>query len=256
MPEPRRFGRAKVVVICARMFENLNWALVIPMANEEHDFPPFIRELYKALEEIKSGKVYFVIDNAAKDRTLELCTKLSQQDTRFVTLWAPENRNVADAYLRGYKEALKNGHDYIFEMDAGLSHHPKQLPEFLRQALTYDCVLGSRFLKGGSMDSSPFRKFLSRGGTMLSNFLLGTNFSDMTSGYQGFKRDIVEKFTAYAFRSTAHFYQTELRFLIRKRNFVEIPIEYHTHTTTVKNSSIINSLQSLLYYTFHRHKKI
>ncbi len=238
------------------MFEKLNWGVVIPMANEEHDFPPFIRELYKALEVIKSGKVYFVIDKAAKDRTLELCRKLSQQDQRFVTVWAPENKNVAEAYLRGYREALKNGHDYIMEMDAGLSHHPKQLPQFLEQFKNYECVLGSRFLKGGFMDSSPFRKFLSRGGTMLSNLLLGTHFSDMTSGYQGFSKEIVEQFTAYPFRSTAHFYQTELRFLIRKKNYIEIPIEYHTHTSTVKSGPIVNSLSTLMYYFFHRNRKL
>src|SRR5262245_52901448 len=126
-----------------KSFPMLNWALVVPMANEAEDFAPFIRELYKALEALQSGKVYFVVDTASADRTLELCQKLSAQDARFVPVWAPENKNLAQAYQRGYREAYNNGHDYILEMDAGLSHDPASLPAFL-DALSkgVDCAWG------------------------------------------------------------------------------------------------------------------
>src|ERR1041385_2389293 len=102
----------------------VNLAIVIPMANEEKEFAPFIRELYKAIEKIERVKVYLVTDKISTDRTTELCQKLSRQDSRFITVWAPQNNNVVDAYLRGYREALKNNHDFIIEMDAGLSHNP------------------------------------------------------------------------------------------------------------------------------------
>ena len=232
------------------MFEKMNWALVVPMANEESDFPPFVRELYKALEEIKSGKVYFVIDKVSTDRTLELCEKLSKQDQRFITVWAPENKNVVDAYLRGYREALKNNHDYIIEMDAGLSHDPKTLPDFLTALQNgYECVFGSRFTDRGSMGDSPFkRKLLSKGGTLLSNILLGSKLHDMTSGYQGFTKEVVEKFLSYQLKSTAHFYQTELRYLLRKRKQLEIPISYKAPSPRVSDSAIKNSFEVLFYY--------
>jgi dolichol-phosphate mannosyltransferase len=233
---------------------NMNWALVIPMANEENDFAPFVRELLKSLEEVKSGKIYFVVDNVSKDRTLELCQKLSQQDSRFVTVFAPENKNVVDAYIRGYKEALKNNHNYIIEMDAGLSHDPKQLPTFLQKLSEgYECVFGSRFIKGGSMgDSPPKRKMLSKGGTLLSNFLLGTKLDDMTSGYQGFTKEAAEKFTNYDLKSKAHFYQTELRYLLRKRKWIEIPISYNAPSPRVSEKAIKNSFSVLFYYLWRR----
>jgi len=177
----------------------MNWALVVPMANEEPDFVPFTAELKKSLSEIRSGKVYLVVDTVSKDNTRGLCEQLSKEDARFVTVWAPENKNVVDAYMRGYRESLRNNHDYIIEMDAGLSHDPAALSEFLKKLSEgYDCVFGSRFVKGGSMDDSPFkRRLLSKGGTILSNLLLGTKLKDMTSGYQGFTRPVVEKFTGY-----------------------------------------------------------
>ncbi len=236
------------------MFENINWALVVPMANEENDFPPFVQELFKALEEIKSGKIYFVVDKVSTDKTLELCEKLSKQDKRFATVWAPENKNVVDAYLRGYREALKNNHDYIIEMDAGLSHDPKLLQDFLKAFQNgYECVYGSRFIEGGSMGDSPFkRRLLSKGGTVLSNFFLGSKLHDMTSGFQGFTKDVVEKFLSYQLKSTAHFYQTELRYLLRKRNQLEIPIGYKAPSPRVSDSAILNSLSVLFYYFWKR----
>ena len=204
------------------------------------------------MEKIKSGTVYLVVDKASKDRTLELCNKLSAQDKRFINVWAPENKNVVDAYLRGYKEALKNNHDYFIEMDAGLSHNPAQLPDFLSQFKTHECVLGTRFQNKGSMSSSFSRRLLSNGGTFISNMLLGTHFSDMTSGYQGFSKQVVKAFVEYPFRSKAHFYQTELRYLIRRKNYIEIPISYQTPSPGVSKSAIINSFTTLLYYFIRR----
>jgi len=238
------------------MFEKVNWGLVIPMANEEQDFTPFVSALLKSLEKIKSGTVYFVIDRASKDKTLELSQDLSKRDVRFITVWAPENKNVVDAYLRGYREALKNNHDYIIEMDAGLSHDPAILPAFLSELLkNYECVFGSRFIKGGSIGDSPWkRRMLSSAGTILSNVLLGSKLHDMTSGYQGFNKETVQKFTDYHLKSTAHFYQTELRYLLRKRRQIEIPITYNAPSPRVSDSSIKNSLSVLYYYFIKRLK--
>src|SRR3569832_1995724 len=153
-----------------------------------------------------------------QDRTFELCKDLSAIDNRFITVWAPENKNVVDAYMRGYGEALKNNHDIIIEMDAGLSHDPRALPMFLRVLNEgNECAFGSRFINGGSIyESSWKRTILSKFGTILSNILLGSKLHDMTSGYQGFHSSIVRKFISYNLLSKAHFYQTELRYLLRK----------------------------------------
>ncbi len=231
-----------------------DFALVIPMANEEPDFEPFVTELKKMLTRIGSGKVYLVVDGVSKDRTLELCRNLEEKDERFVAVWAPENRNIVDAYIRGYREALKNGHEIIIEMDAGLSHDPRALPMFLRVLNEgNECAFGSRFINGGSIWHSTWKRtFLSRTGTLLSNVLLGTRMYDMTSGYQGFHRKVVEKFVDYPFLSKGHFYQTELRYLLRRSRFAEVPIHYRAPSPGVSGSSVKNSLSSLFRYFIRR----
>jgi dolichol-phosphate mannosyltransferase len=233
-----------------------NFAVVIPMANESEDFIPFVTSLTDVLDELGCGRVYFVVDSVSEDNTLELCEKLSVNDNRFNVVWSPENKNVVDAYLRGYKEALKNKHEFIIEMDAGLSHNPKALPMFLKVLKDgNECAYRSRFIKGGSIcDSTWERKFLSRIGTILSNILLGTKMHDMTSGFQGFHASIVEKFLAYKFLSKAHFYQTELRYLLRKFRHIEIPIHYRAPSPSVSKKAIYNSIVVLFHYFFLRLK--
>lgn len=228
-------------------FSKVNWALVVPMANEEAEFDIFIQEIQKVLDAVGSGKVYLITDTVSKDRTTELCNQLSEKDKRFVSIFAPENRNVVDAYLRGFKEAYNYGHEFIIEMDAGLSHDPNTIPEFLKAySEGYECVFGSRFVKGGSMGDSPFkRRMLSSGGTLLSNTLLSTKLKDMTSGYQGFAREAVGKLIAYPLMSKAHFYQTEVRYLFRKRKWKEIPISYKAPSPRVSDKAIKNSIEVL-----------
>jgi dolichol-phosphate mannosyltransferase len=224
------------------------------MANEESGFQPLVSRLKEIMDRLESGKVYMVVDTVSVDDTRRQCERLSNEDKRFTTVWAPENRNVVDAYLRGYKEALGHNHELIIEMDAGLSHDPYALPMFLRVLNEgNECAFGSRFINGGSMVGSHFRRrFLSKAGSVLANFCLGTKLWDMTSGYQGFSREIVERFVKVQFLSTGHFYQTELRFLLKHTRYMEVPIHYKAPSPNVSINSILNSLKCLIYYAIMR----
>lgn len=227
-----------------------NWAVVIPLANEEAELPELVAALVAEMNAMEGGTVYFVIDKVSTDRTRECCEKLSAKDARFITKWIPENRNVVDAYINGFREALKGGHEIIIEMDGGLSHDPRALPAFLR-ALSEgnDCAFGSRYINGGSMVDSPFvRRFLSKGGTILARWLLGAKLADMTSGFQGFRRPVLERIVDYPLRSRAHFYQTELRHLLRSQKLIEVPIHYRAPSPGVSQGAVRDSVSVLLHY--------
>lgn len=231
-----------------------NWAAIIPMANEEADFAPLIDQLSSAMNQLEGGAVYFVVDRVSKDRTLELCKEIEAADKRFHTIWAPENRNVVDAYLRGFREALDRGYEIIVEMDGGLSHDPRALPAFLRALHEgNDCAFGSRYINGGSMvDSAWQRRVLSKGGSLLARVLLGVRFADMTSGYQAFRRDVLVRLMERPLLSKAHFYQTEVRYLLRKEKAIEVPIHYRAPSPRVSQKAIRNSFEVLGHYAFLR----
>lgn len=230
--------------------QKCNWAAVVPMANEEAEFSVLIHHMSSVLDHLGTGTVYMVVDNASKDRTSDLCQQTEAKDPRYRYIWAPENRNVVDAYLRGFREACANGHDFIIEMDAGMSHDPAAIPLFLAKLLEgNDCAFGSRFIEGGSLDDAPLkRRLLSRGGTIVANVMLGTRLHDMTSGYEAFRSSVVVELLKYPLRSTAHFYQTEVRYLLRNRSSSEIPIHYKSPSPRVSNKALKNALKTLFYY--------
>jgi dolichol-phosphate mannosyltransferase len=118
-----------------------------------------------------------------------------------------------------------------------------------------ECAFGSRFINGGSMGDSPFkRRMLSKTGTVLANMLLGTHLKDMTSGYQGFHRDVIGAILDYQLLSKAHFYQTELRYLLRNRRIFEVPIHYKAPSPRVSQSAISNANKTLWHYFKERLK--
>lgn len=227
-----------------------NFAVITPLANEGNDFAPFIDALKQIFDQLGCGVAYLVVDTVSKDNTLALCTELSARDKRFITIWAPETRNVVQAYMAGFKAAVNGGHEFIIEMDAGLSHDPASIPLFLKAlADGNECAFGSRFMKGGSItDSSLKRSFISRSGTILSRLMLGLKLHDATSGYQGFRRSIVEKFVNYPLLSKAHFWHPELRYLLRNKRFTEVPIHYRAPSPSVSPKVVSNSLDVLMHY--------
>ena len=233
---------------------DIDFAVIVPMANEQDTFAEFTGRLGAVLADLGSGHVYIVIDKVTQDDTLELSNQLSAADHRFTTVWAPENRNVVDAYVRGMRAAFDAGHRVIIEMDAGLSHDPDQIPEFLKlYAEDLQCVFGSRYMHGGANVAPPLKRaFLSKAGTFLANALLGSRLSDMTSGYELFDRDIVGKILAYPLKSKAHFYQTEIRYLLRNSRYREIPIVYKSPSHSASGKAVKNSISCLLYYLLLR----
>jgi len=229
--------------------QSLNFCVVVPVANEAGGVEHFSAALRKNLDFLKSGCVFFIVDNASRDNTLEVCLGIAQMDSRFKVIWCPENRNVVDAYLKGYRETYRH-FDYIIEMDAGFSHDPNALPLFIEKLKSgIDLVYGSRFMKGGRIsDASPLRLILSCGGTMASNFFLGMRMKDMTSGYIGMSAAVASIIAESNFLSRGHFYQTELRYLLRNIPYVEIPIHYKSPSKRMKIGSVMNAFSVLFHY--------
>ena len=230
---------------------NPQFAICIPLANEEVSFRHFTDSLTKVIDEYPGASVYLVVDKASTDSTPRLCEELQAKDARFHYIWAPENKNVVDAYLNGFKAAMINKPEFIIEMDGGGSHDPRALHAFVR-AMTEgnECAFGSRYINGGSLVGAPFRRrFLSKFGSFIAHLMLGCPMKDATSGYEAFSYEVMEKILSYPLRSKAHFYQTELRYLLRNRNWVEVPIHYTSPSPRVSRKALANARNCLVYYT-------
>src|ERR1035438_3662223 len=187
--------------------------IVCPMANEGDQATAFCQDVLKNCSGFRKVIFFAVFDRATKDDSLDRMRELERSEPRLRVVWAPENRCVVDAYLRGYREALAAGCIWILEIDAGFTHQPSDIPQFfdaMEQGM--DCVFGSRFLHRGSFASSSIlRRFVSWGGTALANLLLGTRQTDMTSGFELFSRQTLSMVIGRGIQSRAHFFQTEIK---------------------------------------------
>lgn len=218
--------------------------VVIPLANEEKTIDALLHGVLKHVP--KKTTIFCVLDTTSKDKTKEIIKEWTKKDPRIVLVWAPENRCVVDAYFRGYHEALKNECDWILEMDGGLSHNPEEIERFV-QAMHegFDFAGGSRFMKGGKYLKPGRRYLISLLGTWLTNALVGTKMKDMTSGFECFTREALERVIKEGVKSRAHFFQTEIRTMMHEFKWTEIPISYKSPSSQVGSSNIMEALKNL-----------
>ena len=213
-------------------FSTLDLGVVCPMANERKNAERFIKEVLVICLGFPFKRVTFfpVLDLASQDGTLDLVRRLERQVPEVKFIFAPENRCVVDAYFRGYEIAMNSGCDWILEMDAGYSHQPCEIAGLFNTMIKgYDCVFGSRFCKGGRFsDTFILRYVVSRGGTLLTNFLLGTRMADMTGGFELFTRGALKQILRRGIRSRGPFFQTEIRVRAHDFRVAEVPIHYRS----------------------------
>ncbi len=226
---------------------DLHLAIVTPMANEGEEGVRFVKAALAQTEPFGRVTMFVLIDRATKDNSLELLREYAQQDPRLEVIWAPETRGLVAAYIRSYNEALQSGADWILEIDAGFSHDPADMPKFW-QAIEggYECAFGTRFGKGGRIEDSSFkRRCISWGGSFLTNLLLGTKLSDMTSGYELFRRDVLQSVVDRGIQSRAHFFQTEIKTYCRNYQSVEVPITYRAASPRLGGKAVKDAFRQL-----------
>jgi dolichol-phosphate mannosyltransferase len=230
-------------------FSQVRLGIACPMANEEATATAFVDAvLAQCLDRGFKSVIFFaVLDRACTDATLDILHRRSAQLPALRVVWAPENKNVVDAYVRGYREALAAECDWILEIDAGFSHRSEDIPQFFEtMALGYDCVFGSRFCHGGRMEDSPLeRRLISRGGTWLANLLLGTRLKDMTSGFELFSRAAMQSLLDRGIESRGPFFQTEIKFNCRHLKTIEVPIVYRSPSHRVGAASLKDAFGNL-----------
>lgn len=231
-------------------FSNLSLGVVCPMANERDVAVRFVTEVLGECSKpgFKSVEFFAVLDRVSKDGTLDALREFASAEPRLRVVWAPENRGVVDAYVRGYRAALDAGCDWILEIDAGYSHQPSDIPQFFaKMSEGYECVFGSRFCKGGEITETPLkRRVFSRGGTVLTNMMLGTQLKDMTSGFELFSRGALEKVVGRGIHSRGHFFQTEIKAYCRNLRVAEVPIHYTAASDSVNNKVVRDAFSNLL----------
>lgn len=201
--------------------------VIIPTYNEADNLKLLVLRILQ-----KGAFDVLIVDDNSPDGTGEMAEELAARfPGRVDVLHRPGKLGLGTAYIAGFHYALQVGYQRVFTMDADFSHDPNSLPA-LRTALDdADVVLGSRYVPGGgTVRWSLWRRLLSRGGSAYARLMLGLSIRDLTGGFKGFRRQVLEILLPEmdAMRSNGYAFQIETTYLCSRHTFriVEVPIVF------------------------------
>ena len=199
--------------------------IIIPTYDERENVGPISQAV---LQNVPEANILFVDDNSP-DGTGTLLDELARNDPRIHVLHRPGKQGLGRAYIAGFKQALAEGYEFIFEMDCDFSHDPRELPNFLRAAAEADLVLGSRYAGGIRVMNWPLsRLLLSTGASAYVRLVTGLPIHDPTGGFKCFRRRVLEAIDLDRVTSSGYSFQIEMTHKAWMRGFRirEIPIVF------------------------------
>jgi dolichol-phosphate mannosyltransferase len=192
----------------------LKLLVVIPTFNEAENIQPMLSALL--LLPIEDLHILIVDDNSP-DGTGEIVEKLKQENSsRIAILNRTGKLGLGSAYITGFQYGLANGYDFISQMDADFSHPPEKLVELLAVVQNdIDLAIGSRYIKGGSLDKDwpLWRKFLSGFGNFYARSILNLPVKDVTGGFRVWNRKLLERMSLDKIRSNGYVFQVEMLYV-------------------------------------------
>jgi dolichol-phosphate mannosyltransferase len=201
--------------------------IVLPTYNEAENLP----KLVSALLSLPLDLSVLVVDDHSPDGTGEIADQLSSQHPRKLLVLHREGKmGLRSAYMEGFQRAFDTGADAVVQMDADFSHDPAVLTEMARRLTSCDVVIGSRYVKGGSLARRwPFwRKALSAFGNFYARTILGFPLHDVTTGYRMWRREVLQNMPLDRIRSNGYIFLVEMAYVAYLINYKisEVPIHF------------------------------
>lgn len=211
----------------------MNVTIVLPTYNEAENIEDFLNAVYKVINEITDFNINtLIVDDNSPDGTADIVKNLQQTNDK-IYLLENNTRGLGNAYKKGFKYAINNlNPEILVEMDSDFSHDPEKLKEILPPIKSgYDFVIGSRYIKGGSIpkDWALIRKMNSKYGNIFARFIAGLfKIKDCTSGYRAIRVAILKQIDLDNLDVNGYAFQMNILYecVHHGAKFLEIPIDF------------------------------
>ena len=204
--------------------------VIIPTYNEKEN----IRNIVSAVFAMEQDFHVLVVDDSSPDGTAEIVKQMQHEFPHHLHLSVRKTKDgLGKAYIHGFKWALQNNYDYIFEMDADFSHNPNDLPQLFNACLAADMSIGSRYCKGVNVVNWPMsRVLLSYFASKYVRFILGIPVHDTTAGFVCFSRKALETIGLDKIKLKGYGFQVEMKYRAFKKGLkiIEVPIIFTDRT--------------------------
>jgi dolichol-phosphate mannosyltransferase len=199
--------------------------VVVPTYNEADNLPRLTQRLMSLPVKVEM----LVVDDNSPDGTGKIADDLAAKSPAIHVLHRTQKDGLGRAYIAGFKWALENGFEFIFELDGDFSHNPDDIPMFLEAAQNAELVLGSRYMNGIRVINWPLsRLMLSKSAAKYVQIITGMPFTDPTGGYKCFRRRALQALDLDAVRSNGYSFQIEMTHRLWRQGMrvVEVPIVF------------------------------
>ncbi|MBN8701674.1 MAG: polyprenol monophosphomannose synthase [Bacteroidetes bacterium] len=202
--------------------------VIIPTYNEKENIEKMIRTVFSLPH---SFHILIVEDNSPDGTAAIVKGLMNEFSDRLFIEERKGKLGLGTAYIHGFKWAIKNKYDYVFEMDADFSHNPSDLIR-LRDACansSADVAIGSRYVKGGQVkDWSLDRILMSYFASLYVRLILWIPVKDTTAGFKCYTRKVLEAMPLDSIRFMGYAFQIEMKYTAWKLGFKlkEIPITF------------------------------
>lgn len=198
--------------------------VVVPTYNEVENIKDMINELSDLYPQID----ILIVDDSSPDGTADVVRKLQNKYPRLYLLQQGKKLGHANAYINGFKWGLNKNYDLFTSIDADFSHKPIYINEAIKHISNgVDIACGSRYIKNGhTTEKHWFRNFISIGGNMYANFILGKEFDDWTEGFNTYTKDSLYKINIDSIKAKGFIFHAEMKYKAIKSGckVVEFPI--------------------------------
>ncbi len=214
--------------------------------NEMENLPELVERVFDETPQVDM----LVIDDNSPDGTGQWCDEKADEEPRLYCLHREGKLGLGTATMAGMKYGIEHGYQFVLNMDADFSHHPKYLPDFLagmdpEDGPPVDVMIGSRYVPGGGVKGWGFKRhFMSRGVNLYSRLLLGLKTKDCSGAFRCYRTELLAKLDFDRVRSRGYSFQEEILWHLKRvgATFGETPI---TFVDRQRGSSKINGKEAV-----------
>jgi dolichol-phosphate mannosyltransferase len=180
--------------------------------NEKDNLEPLVKEILHTVPEAD----ILVIDDNSPDGTGKLADDLKAADPRIEVLHRPGKLGLGTATLAAMRYAMDHDFDWMVNMDADFSHHPRYLPALLAGMKLHDIMIGSRYIAGGGTLNWPWsRQLMSKSVNVLARFLMRLPAHDTSGAYRCFDVALLRRTALDRIVSRGYSFQEEVLYRCR-----------------------------------------
>ena len=200
--------------------------IIIPTYNEKENIEKIILKVFS----LDIDFDILIVDDGSPDGTADIVKKIQKTYSKNLHIVERTGKlGLGTAYIYGFKWALKNNYDYIFEMDADFSHNPDDLIRLYKACHEEkgDVAIGSRYIKGVNIVNWPMSRLLmSFFASKYVKIITGMPIQDSTAGFKCYRRSVLEKINLEKIQFVGYAFQIEMKFTAWKYGFnvVEVPV--------------------------------